>query len=140
MNLRSVTTSVTVKEAHSDVRTYTLRMQMYCVTRLPARYAQSFGIWKLKSNNTKGAVKHNRPKVSICRFFMQKRALVGVFRPELMIVIGKLSPVLSGCCITFWCGNEMCIVRLLRGSLLTATVLLEGLSSFRRGLCEKIWA
>ena len=135
MNLRSVTTSVTVKEAHSDVRTYTLRMQMYCVTRLPARYAQSFGIWKLKSNNTKGAVKNNRPKVyMICRFFKQKRALVGVFRPELVIVIGKLSPVLSECCITFWCGNETCIIRLLSGSLLTATVLLEGPSSFRRGL------
>lgn len=87
MNLRSVTTSVTVKEAHSDVRTYTLRMQMYCVTMLPARYAQSLGIWKLKSNNTKGAVKNNCPKVAvICRFCMQVRALVGVFRPELVTV------------------------------------------------------
>lgn len=65
MNLRSVTTSVTVKEAHSDVRTYTLRMQMYCVMRLPARYAQSFGIWKLKSNKTKGAVKE-KPSKGFC--------------------------------------------------------------------------
>lgn len=84
--MRSVTTSVTVKEEHSDVRTYTLRMQMYCVTMLPTRYAQSLGIWKLKSNNTKGAVKKlSRNSCEICTVRDtpdKERALGGVFRLE----------------------------------------------------------
>ena len=29
--------AMTVKEVHSEVRTYTLRMQTYCVTTFPAR-------------------------------------------------------------------------------------------------------
>lgn len=43
-NLRSVTTKVTVRDAHSVVKTYTERIQRYCVTQFPIKYSHIIGI------------------------------------------------------------------------------------------------
>jgi hypothetical protein len=70
-NFRSVTTSVTVSEVHSDVRMYTEQMQMYCVTTLPKVYIQSLGMTRLVPNRYKGSERDVKYEYVYLRYVFQ---------------------------------------------------------------------